>query len=108
MVEYIEALEEEFYKYKNNTIAIQQAAYMKNQFEFLGLKTIERRMVCRPFLSKSALPSKEELPAIVAALWKKPEREFQYFGQELVFKYQDRFELSDIVLFQEMMSTKSW
>jgi len=106
--DYIKTLEVEFARNANAEIALGQKAYMKNRFEFYGIKSPIRREVQRPFLHKAALPPKDDLEGIVKTLWEKPQREFQYFSQELVFKYVKKMEEKDIALFEFMVVNKSW
>ncbi len=108
MNSYILKLSDEFEKHSNLEIAQGQKAYMKHHFEFLGLKSPQRRELQKPFLAKENLPSKDDLEAIVQGLWQKPEREFQYFGQELLLKYKKHFQQEDIKLFEYMITHKSW
>lgn len=108
MDDFINILETEFWKNANPEIAIGQKAYMKNQFEFYGIKTPVRRKIQKPFLIKEYLPPKNELEKIVKTLWKKPQREYQYFAQELTEKYNEQFDKSDIELFEYVITHKSW
>ncbi len=108
MSDYITTLENEFAKNANSVIAAGQKAYMKNRFEFYGIKTPLRRDIQRPFLNKRYLPPKADLKVISETLWSKPQREFQYFVQELVFKYVHMLEEKDIELFEFMITHKSW
>ncbi len=108
MLAYISALETEFKANLDTQIAIKQKAYLRNQFEFFGLTTAKRRELQAPFLVKAYLPSKQEQDNIVKALWLKPERDYQLFAQELMFKYIKQFEEKDIVLLEYMVSHKSW
>lgn len=108
MNEFIDTLEAEFKLSSNPTIAKQQKAYMKGHFDFLGIKSPVRNEIQRPFLIAKYLPPKSELESSVKALWAKPEREFQYFAQELAFKYKKQFESEDIELFEFMITHKSW
>jgi len=101
-------LEQEFKKYANPKIALKQKLYMKNKFEFYGIKTPIRRKIEKPFFVKEYLPSKKELDTIIKELWEKPQREYQYFSQELAFKYVNQFEKKDIALFEYMITHKSW
>lgn len=101
-------LKTEFEKNANTGIATGQKAYMKNQFEFYGIKTPLRRKIQQPFLKKEFLPPKKDLEKIVRSLWAKPEREYQYFSQELVLRYINQFEKKDIELFEFMVINKSW
>ena len=108
MSTYIELLEAEFLSNNNRVIAEGQAAYMKNKFKFLGIKSPLRKELQKPFLLLSGLPEKEEIHKIVKTLWQKPEREFQYFAQELLQKSNKQFEKKDILLFEELITHKSW
>jgi 3-methyladenine DNA glycosylase AlkD len=107
-IEFIKSLETEFILHKNKNIAIAQKQYMKNKFEFYGIKTPLRRELQKPFLVVKYLPNKSNLEFIVKELWLKPQRELQYFSQELVKKYTKQFEKKDIELFEFMIVNNSW
>jgi 3-methyladenine DNA glycosylase AlkD len=108
MTDFIDILEIEFQKNENLKVALEQKAYMRNQFEFYGLKAATRREIQKPFFNEKYLPAKKELYDIVKTLWKKPQREYQLFSQELVFKYVKQFEKKDIELLEYMVTNKSW
>ncbi|OQY03774.1 MAG: DNA alkylation repair protein [Bacteroidetes bacterium 4572_117] len=108
MEDFIKALETEFRKNTNSKIALEQKAYLRNQFEFFGLKTPVRRKTQKVFLEKKHLPPKKELEQIVKTLWLKPEREYHYFAQELTQKYLKQLEEKDIELFEFMITNQSW
>jgi len=80
---------------------------MRNQFEFLGIKTPIRRKIQKEFLVKKYLPPKNDLEQIIKALWLKPEREYQYFAQELAQKYAKQIEKKDIELFAFFLNSNS-
>lgn len=108
MQDFIETLEIEFQKNENAKIALEQKAYMRNKFEYFGLRAVERRAIQQPFLENTYLPKKEHLSKLVMAFWDKPQRDFQNFGQELAFKYVKQLEKKDIELFEYMVMHKSW
>ncbi len=108
MNEYINTLKVEFASNGNPEVAAQQKAYMRNQFEFYGLKSAERRDIQKPFLVKDFLPPKANLDALVKKLWKEPQREYHHFAQELAFKYIKQLEKKDIQLFEFMITHQSW
>lgn len=108
MNDFINTLENEFEKGGNPKLALQQKAYLRNQFEFFGMKATDRREIQKPFLIKAFLPNKTEAVGIIKTLWLKPQREFQYFSQELAFKYARDAEEQDIDLFEFMVVHKSW
>lgn len=108
MKNFIETLKLEFEQNSNHKTAIDQKAYLRNQFDFYGLKTLKRREIQKPFLIKEFLPNKKGLKTLVNLLWEKPQIEYHYFAQELTFKYVKQLEKDDIKLFEYMVTHKSW
>ena len=103
-----ELLTDEFQHHANPAIAEQQKAYMRNQFEFYGIKSTLRKEIQKPFLSAKALPPKSELETIVQLIWQQPQRECQYVAQEFVNKYVKHTAIKDIELYEYMVTHKSW
>ncbi len=108
MKTYIETLQCELERHQDPTIALGQKQYLKNQFDFYGLKTPLRRKIQKPFLEKAYLPSKQSLPIIIKALWNLPQREYHYFAQELAYKYIKQIDVQDIDLYYYMITHQSW
>lgn len=108
MTEFINTLESEFARNSNPQVASEQEKYLRGRFECYGLKTTLRREVQKPFLEKAFLPEKATLTDLVTILWQKPQREYQYFAQELAAKYLKQQEKHDIELYEYMVSHKSW
>jgi len=106
--EFIDTLSSEFQKNANTKIAAEQKAYMRGQFEYYGIKTPKRREIQKPFFVKQFLPSKDEAVQIVKSLWNKPQRDYHYVAQELLFKYSRNLEEKDIAVFEFMVTHKSW
>ena len=92
----------------NKEFAIQQKAYMRDQFDYFGIKAPERKKIFKPFFIKHALPNKASLPELMEQLWSKPQREYQYFGQELWYRYRRQFVAEDISLLEYTITHKSW
>lgn len=82
--------------------------YMKNLFEFHGIKSPERRVLCREFIKSNGLPEKKELKTVIDELWNLPQREYQYFAMELLEKFKKQFEPNDIYLLEKLVLNKSW
>lgn len=108
IAEYLEQIKLALEEKKHTHNAIQQAKYMKNKFEYFGLTSPLRRAVLRPFLLKENLPIRSNLSLIVKELWDLPQREYQYFAQELCMKYFKSTEEKDMALFIYMATHKSW
>ena len=83
-------------------------AYMKNKFEYLGIKSPERRDLSKSFLTKASLPPAEQLWPVIRQFWGQPEREFQYFAMELTEKYHKVVEKDWIDHYEFLITNKSW
>jgi len=107
-ITYITELQKVFKENANVQKAAQQKAYLKNKFAFYGLTSPQRRVLQKPFLANQYLPKKEFALQICEVLWAKPQREFHYFSQELIGKYQKQLDIEDIELFEWMLLNNSW
>ena len=83
-------------------------AYMRNQFQFFGIRTPERTALLRDFLKENGKPSIEELPDIVRSLWSRPQRECQYIALGLIDKQSRYLTKEHLPLLEELIVTKSW
>jgi 3-methyladenine DNA glycosylase AlkD len=106
--DYIAELEKVFLEHGNAQIALEQKAYLKDLFEFYGIKTPVRREIAKPFLAKGYLPPKEEAIAIIKACWEREEREFQMFGLDMLIKYAKKLDQKDIQFLEYLVTHKSW
>lgn len=107
-MEWIALLLAEFENHANTENAFHQKKYLKDLFEFYGLKTTERRQLQKPFLERKFLPPKKELNTIVKNLWGLPQRECHYFAQELAALYNKQIAATDIQLYEFMITHNSW
>ena len=82
--------------------------YMKDKFEYFGIQTKLRRVLTKPFLRKAGLPPIDNMDRLVKKLWDKPQREFQYFGIELVEMYIKQLNKSNLPLIEFLITNKSW
>ena len=82
----ISNLRKELAKHADPEVKEGAAAYMRNQFEFLGVKTPLRRELSKDLLRQSKDLSERELVASCKDLWAQPEREFQYVACDLLAK----------------------
>jgi 3-methyladenine DNA glycosylase AlkD len=105
---YIKGLHHEFRKKRNAENAASMKQYMRNQFDFFGLKSVDRRTLCKLYMLTLPLPEGRELHKIVIELWALPERDFQYFAIELLMKCKKQWDEKDISLFEKLIVNKSW
>jgi 3-methyladenine DNA glycosylase AlkD len=83
-------------------------AYMKNQFNFLGIKTPTRRSAFKEYMKLHKLDNEKNLNLIVAELWEMNEREYQYCAIELAAFHKKLWSEDIIILFEHCITTKSW
>ncbi|MDM8534965.1 DNA alkylation repair protein [Clostridiaceae bacterium HSG29] len=105
---YLNELADCFKTKENDEIAKQMKKYMRNQFDFHGIKTTERRKITKSFLKENNRPPYGEIHEVIKKLWNEDNREKQYFAQELVLKYKKEWDESIIELFEYMVINKSW
>lgn len=84
MHNYLQPLAETFKKNQNLEYSGQMKAYMKNRFEFFGIKSPLLKQLTKQFFAEYGLPKFEELEEIVNELFAQPQREFHYFAIESV------------------------
>jgi 3-methyladenine DNA glycosylase AlkD len=82
----VSALRKEFTKHADSKVSKDAAAYMRNQFEFIGIKTPLRRELATDLVNESKKLSERELIELCKELWKQPEREFHYIACDLLAK----------------------
>lgn len=105
---YLADLEKLFRQHGKQERAEGAKAYMRDQFDYIGLDTTTRRHLQTEFHKAHPLPPKEKLESLVKALWKSPHREMQYFAMELYEKYKKQISAKDIPAFEMMITNKSW
>lgn len=83
-------------------------AYMKNRFDFFGLKAPLRKSISKEFFAGHGLPDILDLGTVVSELFDLPQREFHYFAIEVCGKLKKEWNKETITLFEKMTLTKSW
>ncbi len=88
--------------------AEQMAAYMKNQFAFLGVKAPQARLAAKPTIAAAKHVEAEELIEFVDRCWDQPEREFQYIGCQILRKWVAKLGPANLDDLERFITTKSW
>lgn len=83
-------------------------AYMKDQFDFLGIRAADRRTASKPWLTAAKTADATELLSFVHDLWSQPEREFQYVGIDMTRAGARNLGPDDLDAVRELVETKSW
>lgn len=105
---YIQPLSRKLAAAANPETARWARSYMKDHFEFFGMKSPDRNALFKEFWAENGLPSMDDLGRTVEELFTLPEREFQYFGIELAAKYKKCYLPETLELIEHMAITKSW
>jgi len=105
---YVNDLAAFYKKHGDNKVAVGAKAYMRNQFEFYGLVSPERKALSKIFISKNGIPDIQVLLEITRELWKLPQRELHYFAIEILEKKAKELQHKDILLLEYMIVNKSW
>lgn len=85
------------------------AAYMRNQFGFLGLKKPERDLLVKPLMRAAVVDADEKWLAQTARkLWLLPEREYVYVAVDLLRVGNKRLTVESLDLVEELLPHRAW
>ncbi|HLO32316.1 MAG TPA: DNA alkylation repair protein [Anaerolineales bacterium] len=82
--------------------------YMREQFEYLGIKTPQNVALQKEFFAGFGLPALSDLDPILRDLWSLPQREFQYVAVGLLGRFNQQIPAKFIKTIESMLVTKSW
>ncbi len=88
--------------------AVPMAAYMRDQFPFLGIPGPTQKMLTRSVLAGLGRPSEADLRAVALACWQRPEREYQYFACGWLRRHARTCGAEFMDTARELIVTKSW
>lgn len=103
----MEKLVERLIESRNRSKAVQMAAYMRNQFPFLGIDAATRRHLSKDFITKHKKTKVIDWE-LVAALWEDPYREMQYIAVDYLNAMKEALQPEDLKRFEKLTVTKSW
>ncbi len=83
-------------------------AYMRDQFEFLGVATPVRRDATKALYKDMKSKSADELMALAQALWDHPAREYQYAAIDLLAAHSSKFDIQHLPFLMSLVQSKSW
>lgn len=96
-----------FEEHRNKENALAMKTYMKDKFEFLGIRSPLRKELQKEFLKnidKKAPINKN----LVKLLWNENSREFQYLAIDYLVKVKKQLQKEDMIFIEELITTKSW
>ena len=84
---YVLSLKKLYEQNANPAQAVAMKKYMRDQFEYLGIKSPQSAALIKEFIKKHGLPPLAQLDEISRDLWSLPQREFQYAAMSLMGKW---------------------
>ncbi|MDQ7904248.1 DNA alkylation repair protein [Phytohabitans sp. ZYX-F-186] len=84
------------------------AAYMRDQFPFLGIQAPVQRVLAREVLDGLPRPSEDDLRDVAEACWALPEREYQYFACGLLRRHARACSAGFLETARFLAVTKPW
>jgi 3-methyladenine DNA glycosylase AlkD len=89
-------------------IAEGQMNYMRNQFEFYGLKADRWMALAKEIFADKGIPEGEELKALARRCFEDEHRELHYFALEMVQKTLKKQPAEFIHFLEELITSRSW
>jgi 3-methyladenine DNA glycosylase AlkD len=85
-----------------------QAAYMREQFAFLGLAAPVHRALSRTVVAGLPKPAEADLRAVAVGCWRLDEREYQYFGCDWLRAHVTVPGPAFLATLRTLLTTKPW
>ncbi len=102
----VENIFQELKEVANSDDAVHMKAYMKNQFEFLGVKTPIRRKISKIVFKKNHNSTIDW--DFINRAWENPYREMQYVVLDYLQLKQTSLASNDLTKVKELAQTKPW
>lgn len=105
---YVKSIQVRFAAHADPAQAGPMKRYMRDQFEYLGIKSPQFKELFKAHLAEHGLPPVAELDVIVRDLWALPEREYQYAATSLIGRLEKTLPEDFIETLEYLLVTKSW
>jgi 3-methyladenine DNA glycosylase AlkD len=105
---YVVSIKSLFEQNANPVQAAPMKKYMRDQFEYLGIKSPQGAALLRQHLKETGLPAIEDMDQIAHELWDLPQREFQYTAMSLIERLEKKLPAKFIKTLEYMITHKSW
>jgi 3-methyladenine DNA glycosylase AlkD len=105
---YVASLKASFEQHADPSQAAPMKKYMRDQFEYLGIKTPQNAALQKAFFEEHGFPKPSELDTILRDLWSLPQREFQYVAVGLLGRFNKDLPAKFIKTIEYLLVTKSW
>ncbi len=105
---YVDSLKTLFELNADPVQAAPMKKYMRDQFQYLGIKTPKNIALQKEFFTEYGFPAFAELDIVLRDLWSLPQREFQYVAVGLLGRFKKQIPANFIKTIEYMIVTKSW
>jgi len=97
-----------FRKASNEEEAKGMRRYMREQFDFFGIKAPHRRELTAPLFEAYPPKDSADLELIVRELWQQPFREIQYAACDYLYQYRTMLAARHLTFLRHLLITRSW
>lgn len=105
---YLGPLLEAFEANRNPEKAAAMKKYMKDQYDFYGISTPDRRALMAAHIRSSGLPDWSRIQEISDLLWECKERECQHTCVDLLIRMKKKLSPPDLAWLESLITRKSW
>ncbi|HLO10693.1 MAG TPA: DNA alkylation repair protein [Pseudoneobacillus sp.] len=105
---YVKELRQLLLEHRNEEDAKHMEQYMRNQFDFIGIRAPAMKALFKQYISEKGLPKQEELQDVILELWDYPERELQMVALSILTKTVKQFKKDDIKILETIIRQKPW
>ena len=106
--QFVHAVAETLKPLADPKVSVWMRAYMRDQFEFLGIKTPVRRAATAPLIRAQKAAEGDGLLRCARALWALPEREYQFVAVDLLGTHVRKLGPKHIPAIFALVQKKSW
>ena len=92
----------------NPTQAVDMSAYMRDQFQFFGIKSPLRKELVREIKAMVKPMTSIDYQEFIELLWNDPHREYQYIATDLMGTIKKKLGVDWIDFLEQLIITKSW
>ena len=92
----------------NPSQAIDMSAYMRDQFQFFGIKSPLRKELVREIKAVVKPTPSKDYQEFIQLLWDDPHRECQYMATDLMGTIKKKLEVDWIDFLEQLIITKPW
>jgi 3-methyladenine DNA glycosylase AlkD len=105
---YVGSIKTIYEKNADAKAAVPMKRYMRDQFEYLGIKGPKLGELLKGQYARHGFPDISELDGIVRDLWSLPQREYQYTATILIGNLEKQLPEDFIETLEYLIVTKSW